>query len=60
LSTIPLVDNTFTSLPALRGQPQVFLAGARSNVFTTGFNSGSISWRLNGKTVTANTSSPRC
>jgi hypothetical protein len=60
LSTIPLVDNTFTSLPALRGQPQVFLAGARSNVFTTGFNSGSISWRLNGKTVNANTSSPRC
>ena len=60
LSTIPFIDNTFTSLPALRGQPQVFLAGARSNVFTTGFNSGSISWRLNGKTVIANSSSPGC
>jgi hypothetical protein len=60
LATIPLIDNTFTVLPVLRGQPQIFLAGSRSNVFSVGFSSGSITWRLDGRTVTANASSPRC
>jgi hypothetical protein len=58
--TLPNNDNTFTSSPYFRGQPQVFLPGVKSNVFTTTFNSGSISWKLNGTTVTAKSSSPRC
>ena len=58
--TIPLVENTFTALPALRGQPQVFLTGTRTNVFGVDFHNGSVAWKLNGTTVTANSSSPRC
>ncbi len=60
LVTVPLIDNTFTATPVLRGQPQIFLPGNRSNVFTVGFGSGSITWRLTGRTVTANSTSPRC
>jgi Peptidase family C25/Bacterial Ig-like domain (group 3) len=60
LVTVPLVDNTFTATPYLRGQPQIFLPGSRTNVFTVGFQNGSITWRLNGRTATANSSSPRC
>jgi len=58
--TVPLVENTFTALPALRGQPQVFLSGTRTNVFGVDFQSGSVAWKLNGTTVTADSKSPRC
>ena len=58
--TVNKVDNFFTSNPAYRGQPQVFLPGSKRNVFSATFHSGSISWKLDGKTVTANSSSPRC
>ena len=54
------VENTFTSSPFLRGQPQVFLPGSRRNVFTTTFNSGTHRWRLNTITVLATTTSPAC
>ena len=54
------VENTFTTSPARRGQPEIFLTGRRNNVFTTSFNSGTQAWRLNGTTATARTSSTRC
>ena len=38
--TIPLLDNTFTTFPLLRGQPQVFAPGSHANVFSTMFSSG--------------------
>ena len=61
LITVPILDNTFTATPYLRGQPQVFLSGSRRNVFSETFGAnGSLTWRLNAKTVTANSSSPRC
>ena len=60
IPTLGSSENGFTSSPYLRGQPQVFLPGNKRNVFTTTFHTGSITWRLNGKTVVANSSSPRC
>ncbi len=57
---IPILENTFTSNPYDRGQPQVFQPGTQSNVFTVNFNSGTITWRLNGATVSASSSSTRC
>ena len=60
IPTLGSSENGFTSTPYLRGQPQVFLPGNKRNVFTTTFHTGSITWRLNGKTVVANCSSPRC
>ncbi|MBI5090422.1 MAG: hypothetical protein HZB15_16620, partial [Actinobacteria bacterium] len=53
-------ENTFTSSPSLRGQPQIFRAGTQRNVFTVGFASGTQSWRLNGTTVSASPSTRRC
>lgn len=44
--TVPFVENWFNPLPALRGQPQVFLPGNQRNVFTADFNSGTLSWTL--------------
>ncbi|MET0909484.1 MAG: hypothetical protein ABWZ99_08440, partial [Ilumatobacteraceae bacterium] len=58
--TIPILENTFTSIPFLRGQPSIMLPGQQRGVFTTTFNSGTEGWRINGTTVTANSSSPRC
>ena len=57
---IPILENTFTSNPYDRGQPQVFQTGTQANVFTVNFNSGTITWRLNGVTVSASSSSTRC
>jgi hypothetical protein len=58
--SIPLLENTFTSTPFLRGQPQILLPGSRRDVFTTPFRSGTQTWRLNGATASASASSPRC
>jgi uncharacterized protein YjbI with pentapeptide repeats len=58
--SIPILENTFTSAPFLRGQPQILLPGTQRNVFTTTFSSGSSSWRINNTTATATASSPRC
>ena len=58
--SIPLFENTFTSAPFLRGQPQIFLPGNRRGVFTTSFSSGTQSWRIHGTTASANSSSTRC
>jgi hypothetical protein len=60
IPTLLSAENGFNSSPFHRGQPQVFKPGNPRNVFTTTFNSGSISWKLNGTTVTANSSSPPC
>jgi hypothetical protein len=60
IPTVLSVENGFSTSPYLRGQPQVFLAGNRSGVFETGFSSGSITWRLNAKNVTASPASTRC
>jgi hypothetical protein len=58
--TLPGVENTFTSGSAYRGQPQVFLPGARSNVLAVRFSSGSASWQLNNSTAIARSTSLRC
>jgi hypothetical protein len=53
-------DNTVKPNPVYRGQPQIFLPGARSSVFSANFNSGTVSWKLDGTTVRATSTSPRC
>ncbi|MBI4932966.1 MAG: pre-peptidase C-terminal domain-containing protein [Actinobacteria bacterium] len=58
--SIPLLENTFTSSPYLRGQPQIFLPGNQRGVFTTTFSSGTHAWKINGTTASATTTSPRC
>ncbi len=58
--SIPILENTFTTLPFLRGQPQILLPGSQRNVFTTTFASGTSTWRINGNTASALSSSPRC
>lgn len=58
--TVPLLENSFTSVPFVRGQRQVFAPGQQRNVFTVGFNSGTQAWRLNGTTVSASSSTRRC
>ena len=58
--SIPILENTFTSVPYLRGQPQILLPGSRRDVFTTTFASGTSAWRINGNTASALSSSPRC
>ena len=58
--TVPFVENWFNPLPALRGQPQVFLPGNQRNVFTADFNSGTLSWTLQGTTVQARSNTTRC
>ncbi|MCU1361479.1 MAG: hypothetical protein JWN99_2768, partial [Ilumatobacteraceae bacterium] len=60
IPTLLSAENGFSTIPFVRGQPQVFQPGTKTNVFTTTFNTGSISWKLNGTTVTANSTSPRC
>ena len=60
IPTVARVENAFTAGAANRGQPQVFLPGARSGVFTTSFASGTQSWRLNGKTASISSSTRRC
>jgi CSLREA domain-containing protein len=58
--TIPSSENTFTTSPYLRGQPQIFMPGSQRDVFTTTFQSGTQTWKLNGVSVTAATNSPAC
>jgi hypothetical protein len=58
--TIPLLDNTFTTFPLLRGQPQVFAPGSHAHVFSTTFSSGTSAWRLNGSTANARATTSRC
>ena len=58
--SIPILENTFTTAPFLAGQPQILLPGSQRNVFTTTFNSGTQTWRINGNTASATTTSPAC
>jgi hypothetical protein len=58
--SIPILENTFNAAPFLRGQPQILLPGAQRNVFTTSFQSGTSTWRINGRTASASSTSPRC
>lgn len=58
--TVPLLENSFTSVPFVRGQPQVFAPGQQRNVFAVSFNTGTQTWRLNGATVSASSSTRRC
>jgi NHL repeat len=58
--TIPTIENTFTTGTSNRGQPQVFLPGNRANAFSVRFNTGTMSWRVNGTTVSASATSPTC
>jgi hypothetical protein len=55
-----LSDNKFTTAPAYRSQIQVFMPGRQVNQFQVPFASGNQVWSLNGRTVTASSSSPRC
>jgi hypothetical protein len=58
--SIPLLENTFTGSPFLRGQPQIFLPGQRRGVFVNTFSSGTQTWRVNGTTASASPTSPAC
>ena len=58
--TVPLLDNTFNSAPFFRGQPQVFLPGNRSSVFTSSFTGGTSKWSLQGRTASASAATARC
>ena len=53
-------SNAFSPTPALRGQPLVFRPGRQQFVFDVAFNGSNLTWNLNGRSVTANTSSRRC
>ena len=58
---LPSLENFVSPNPALRGQPVVFLTGTQRNVFDADFNTGTVSWKLNGVTVSATTTTtPRC
>ncbi len=58
--SIPMLENTFSTSPFLRGQPQIFHPGQMREVFTTPFNAGTPTWRINGKTAAASRTSTRC
>jgi hypothetical protein len=45
-------ENRFFPDPASRGQPTLFLAGRRSDVFSVVFDGRPLTWRLAGNTVT--------
>jgi hypothetical protein len=56
-------ENTFTPAPAIRGQPERFLAGHQVGAFTTDFDASSESlvWHLTGnESAAASASSPPC
>ncbi len=53
-------ENTFTSRPYLRGQPQIFLPGVQRDVFNNTFRSGTQTWQINGNSASATTDSPTC
>lgn len=53
-------NNMFSTTPTDRGQDTVFLPGRQRNTFAVPFNSGSMTWKLNGSNVSASSSSPRC
>lgn len=57
---VPSLENFVSPNPAFRGQPLVFRPGNQRGVFFADFNSGSVSWRLNGTTVSATTTTTRC
>jgi hypothetical protein len=58
---VPGVDNTVSPNPAWRGQPNVFLPGSRRNVFTADFTGSTrVTWTLQGTSVQARSTSPRC
>jgi hypothetical protein len=53
--------NALSPSPQNRGQPTKFTAGRHDNLFTATWNgTGSLTWILNGRTVSANASSPAC
>jgi hypothetical protein len=60
--TIPVgSSNTFTPAPADRGQPTVFTPGTKHSVFSTVFPaSGSVTWKVQGTSVTATKRSKCC
>jgi hypothetical protein len=60
IPAIPLVENTFSPLPTWRGQPEIFLPGINNDVFRTTFASGTQTWRVNGTSATARTTTTRC
>ncbi len=52
--------NQFTPAPQDRGQGTNFAVGTYSDVVSVTFSAGSISWTLDGTTVTADAASARC
>lgn len=54
------VKNKFSPNPENRGQLTTFAIGEHKAVFTVAFTGSSLSWTLDGSTVTANTSLPAC
>ena len=60
IPVVPNLENTFTSAPARRGQPEIFLPGRTNDAFRTPFTTGSLTWKANGKSAQANSSSARC
>lgn len=60
IPVLPSIENTFTTSPARRGQPEIFMPGRHNNVFATTFNTGTQTWMLNGVGATARTNTSRC
>lgn len=57
--------NKFTPGPVDKGQPNIFLPGSRTNVFSVVFNGSSLKWEIKGpdnvrRSVTATSSSKPC
>jgi hypothetical protein len=53
--------NSFSPSPQDRGQPTTFTYGLHDNVFAATWNgSGSLTWTLNGRSVSATTASTAC
>ena len=57
--TPPQDQNVFDPAPANRSQPTTFDPGHHDDAVAADF-SGSLTWKLTGKSATANDSSPRC
>lgn len=53
-------SNAFAPTPIDRSQTTLFMPGRQRNAFAVDFNTGALTWTLNGKTTVASTSATRC
>ncbi|MCY7299209.1 MAG: hypothetical protein LH616_08365, partial [Ilumatobacteraceae bacterium] len=60
IPVVPNLENTFTTAPARRGQPEIFLPGRTNDAFRTPFSTGTSTWKVNGKSAQAKSTSQGC